>query len=263
MTDIKFSNANTKIKKLYKVAELSPWLSNKRKVYSFDLLSGHSCPFASDCLSKAIQVDGKRKIKDGPNTKFRCFSASQEVVYTNTYKRRKANFESLRHLETSQDMADLIQSVMPKNTGIVRIHVAGDFFNYKYFLAWIKTAERNPDTLFYAYTKSLVFWIRAMESHGIPSNLVLTASRGGRRDDLIDSYQLRESIVVFSEQEAENKNLVIDYDDSHAARPDLSGDSFALLIHGVQQKGSEAADALKTLKRLEKEKAKNIPFPMR
>ena len=93
-----------------------------------------------------------------------------------------------------------------------------------------------------------------MESHGIPSNLVMTASRGGRRDDLIGSNQLRESVVVFSEKEAETKNLVIDYDDSHAARPDLSGDSFALLIHGVQQKGSEAANALKTLKQLEKTK---------
>ena len=248
MIDLKFSNANTKLKKLYKVDALSPWLSDKRKVYSFDLLSGHSCPFASDCLSKAVQVDGKRKIQDGKDTKFRCFSASQEVVYTNTYKRRKANFDSLRHLETSQDMANAIQSVMPKNAGVVRIHVAGDFFNFKYLLAWIKTAERNPDTLFYAYTKSLVFWIRAMESRGIPSNLVMTASRGGRRDDLITNHQLRESVVVFSEKEAEEKNLVIDYDDSHAARPDLSGDSFALLIHGVQRKGSEAANALKIIK---------------
>jgi len=121
-------------------------------------------------------------------------------------------------------------------------------FNFKYLLAWIKTAERNPDTLFYAYTKSLVFWIRAMESLGIPSNLVMTASRGGRLDDLITNHQLRESVVVFSEKEAEEKNLVIDYDDSHAARPDLSGDSFALLIHGVQKKGSEAANALKIIK---------------
>ena len=248
MIDLKFSNANTKLKKLYEVDALSTWLSDKRKVYSFDLLSGHSCPFASECLSKAVQVDGKRKIQDGKDAKFRCFSASQEVVYTNTYKRRKANFENLRHLETSQHMANAIQSVMPKNAGIVRIHVAGDFFNFKYLLAWIKTAERNPDTLFYAYTKSLVFWIRAMESLGIPSNLVMTASRGGRLDDLITNHQLRESVVVFSEKEAEEKNLVIDYDDSHAARPDLSGDSFALLIHGVQKKGSEAANALKIIK---------------
>mgnify|MGYP001184500297 CR=1 FL=1 len=247
---LSFSKANAKIEALSKVPELSIWLEGKRKVYSFDLLSGHSCPFAEQCLSKAtVQLDGKRKIKDGPKTEFRCFSASQEVQYNGVFNKRQANFEGLRNLETSNDMANAIQAVMPKNTGIVRIHVAGDFFNFKYFLAWVKIAERNPDVLFYAYTKSIVFWIRAMKKNLIPDNLVLTASRGGRLDNLIDEYNLREAVVVFSEKEAEEKNLIIDHDDSHAARPSLKDDSFALLIHGTQPKGSEAANALKILKR--------------
>ena len=254
---LKFSNANTKIKKLSQVRQLAKYLLKPHhKIYSFDLLSGFSCPFADKCLSKAVLVDGKRRIKDGPNTQFRCFSASQEVVYTNVYNLRKNNYEHLKTLNTGENipqrMAEAIDYALPVNAGIVRIHVAGDFFNENYFKAWMLVAKLNPTVLFYAYTKSLVFWIRAMESSGIPSNLVLTASRGGRQDDLIDSHQLREAVVVFSEKEAENKNLVIDYDDSHAARPDLHNDSFALLIHGVQQKGSEAANALKTLKRLEK-----------
>ena len=83
----------------------------------------------------------------------------------------------------------------------------------------------------------------------IPSNMILTASRGGRLDAKIDLYNLRESVVVFSEQEAETRNLIIDHDDSHAARPSLKNNSFALLIHGTQPKGTEAATALKTLKR--------------
>ena len=244
---MKFSKANAKIEALSQIPELAKYLEGKRKVYSFDLLSGHSCPFADKCLSKAIIIDGKRKIKDGPNTEFRCFSASQEVQYTNTYNSRKANFDALRGMDHSDEMANAIQSAMPKNTGIVRIHVAGDFFNMKYFLAWIKVARQNPDKLFYAYTKSLMFWIKQINM--IPNNLVLTASRGGRLDNLIDEHNLRESVVVFSEQEAETQNLIIDHDDSHAARPSLKNNSFALLIHGTQPKGSEAANALKTLKR--------------
>ena len=244
---MKFSKANAKIEALSKVPELAKYLEGKRKVYSFDLLSGYSCPFADKCLSKATMIDGKRKIKDGPNTEFRCFSASQEVQYTNTYNSRKANFDALRGMDHSDQMANAIQSAMPKNTGIVRIHVAGDFFNMKYFLAWIKVARQNPDKLFYAYTKSLMFWIKQIDM--IPNNLVLTASRGGRLDNLIDEYNLREAVVVFSEKEAEEKNLIIDHDDSHAARPSLKDDSFALLIHGTQPKGSEAANALKILKR--------------
>ena len=247
---LSFSKANAKIEALSKVPELSIWLEGKRKVYSFDLLSGYSCPFAEQCLSKAtVQLDGKRKIKDGPKTEFRCFSASQEVQYNGVFNKRQANFEGLRNLETSNDMANAIQAVMPKNTGIVRIHVAGDFFNFKYFLAWVKIAERNPDVLFYAYTKSIAFWIQAMKKNLIPDNLVLTASRGGRLDHLIDEHNLREAVVVFSESEAEEKNLVIDHDDSHAARPSLKNNSFALLIHGTQPKGTEAANALKILKR--------------
>jgi hypothetical protein len=80
-------------------------------------------------------------------------------------------------------------------------------------------------------------------------NFILTASRGGRDDHLIVGHDLRESVVVFSEQEAYNKGLEIDHDDSHAARPDLAQNSFALLIHGVQPKGSIASEALKILKR--------------
>jgi hypothetical protein len=83
---LKFSKANAKIEALKEVPELAKYLDGKRKVYSFDLLSGYSCPFAEKCLSKAtVQIDGKRKIKDGPKTEFRCFSASQEVQYTNVY----------------------------------------------------------------------------------------------------------------------------------------------------------------------------------
>ena len=56
---VKFSNANTKLKRLYQIPELGKFLV-KRKIYSFDLLSGHSCPFASKCLSKAVVTDEGR-----------------------------------------------------------------------------------------------------------------------------------------------------------------------------------------------------------
>jgi hypothetical protein len=179
---LSFSEANAKIEALKQVEELQQYLTDKRKVYSFDLLSGYSCPFAEKCLSKAVLIEGKRKIKDGPKTEFRCFSASQEVQYNGVYNKRKANFDGLKHLNSSHDMANAIMAVMPKNTGIVRIHVAGDFFNMKYFLAWVKIAEQNPDVLFYAYTKSLNFWIqslrvRVQDNKDLPKNLILTASR--------------------------------------------------------------------------------------
>lgn len=244
---LKFSKANTKIEALSQIPALAKYLENKRKVYSFDLLSGHSCPFAEQCFSKAVtnKETGKRTIKDGPKTEFRCFSASQEVIYTNTYNRRSENFTSLRKLSTDQ-MVTMIDAAIPSNLGICRIHVAGDFFNEKYFAAWMQIANMHPDRLFYAYTKSLPYWTNAIND--IPENLVLTASRGGRRDDLIEVYNLRSTVVVYSEQEAFMAGLEIDHDDSHAANPETRTKDFALLIHGVQPKGSEASEAIKKLK---------------
>lgn len=240
---VKFSAANTKLKKLYKVAALAKWLAGNKKIYSFDLLSGWACPQADKCMSRAILVDGKRRIQDGPHTEFRCFSASQEVVYTNVYNLRKANFDSIRTIisnSTSTDqekvdkIATLLQSQLPKNAGIVRIHVAGDFFNSLYFQAWLKIAIDNPSILFYAYTKALNHWVNNRTVVNSIPNLVLTASRGGRLDSKIDEFQLREAIVFNTIEEADDFNLPVDDNDSHAAIPESRHNSFALIIHGTQ-----------------------------
>jgi len=245
---LKFSPANAKTEGLRSVAALERYLGYKRKVYSLDLLSGYSCPFAEQCLSKAKPLpNGKRQIWDGPKTEFRCFSASQEVQYTNVYNARKHNFDLLRG-KSSGDMLDELKKALPKNAGIVRIHVAGDFFSQNYFDAWYALAVFYPGILFYAYTKSLPYWVaRRTEVKQIP-NFILTASRGGRRDNLIGKHKLRQTIVVFSEQEAYHKGLEIDHDDSHAADPSKRRESFALLIHGTQPKGSVASVALSALK---------------
>jgi len=239
---LKFSNANTKLKKLER------FLDKGKKVYSFDLLSGHSCPFAKDCLSKAVEtVDGKRSIKDGPDTLFRCYAASQEVVYTNVYKLRKANFDTIADLIRTKaavsTIASEIQNALPKNAGIVRIHSAGDFFHLDYYLAWLSVAEQNPGIVFYFYTKATKF----LAFNRGPANFRGTASLGGRLDGFTRRQNLPVSEVVYSEAEAAEKGLEIDTDDSHAMLQD-GGTSFALLIHGVQPKGSKAAAALKVLK---------------
>ena len=257
---MKFNPANDKLKKLYKAASLKKWLDRKigrakAKVYSFDLLSGVFCPMAMLCRSRA-KVDketGKRSIQDGPRTQFRCFSASQEVLFTNVYNSRKRNGDAMLDCTSSFEMADKLCAALPKDAAVIRIHVAGDMFNNMYFRAWMLVACRRPDVLFYAYTKSLSFWIENMAN--IPNNLVLTASRGGTQDSAIEEYGLREAVVVYSEEEAAEKGLEIDRDDSHAADPARRNQSFALLIHGVQPKGSKAAEALKILKKKAKEEA--------
>ena len=253
---LSFSNANAKLEALYDVPELGRWLMNGRHVYSLDLLSGWSCPFASDCLSKVhetgeISLSGNPRVKlmDGPNTQYRCFSASQEALLPNVYAKRKHNYDTLKGLKSFTAMTERLCEDLPKKCGILRFHVGGDFFNADYFLAAIHTAKANPDRLFYAYTKSLKYWKEFSDHLDQIDNFVLTASRGGRDDDMIDRDNLREAVVVFSEEEAHNRGLEIDHDDSHAAVPEWRNNSFALLVHGIQPKGSKSAEALRILKR--------------
>ena len=76
----------------------------------------------------------------------------------------------------------------------------------------------------------------------------MTASYGGRKDELIETHELRYAKVVFSEDEAAGLGLEIDHDDTHAADMDTRDESFALLIHGPQPKGSDAGKAMRALK---------------
>ena len=248
---IKFSKGNVKLQRLKSVPALAQYFTktgrSTKKVYSFDLLSGFSCPFADKCKSKVVQIDGRRKVVDGANTEFRCFSASQEATFTHVYNLRKGNFDAMRAIKNRSNMFRLLNDNLPKDAGIVRIHVAGDMFNLSYFDAWLFVAVANPNVLFYAYTKSLRYWVDRLNI--IPSNLILTASRGGREDHLIDQHNLREAVVVNSEAEADKLGYEIDHDDSHAANPITATQSFALLIHGIQPKGSKAAEAIKKLKK--------------
>lgn len=238
---LKFSRGNAKLDALER--------KMGKPVYTFSLLSGHTCPFAKDCLSKAVKgANGKTTVVDGPHTQFRCFSASQEALYPAVFAAREHNTNLLRGLDNVADMVDLIDSSLPKHkNAIVRIHVGGDFFNQVYFDAWLETARRNPGLLFYAYTKSLPFW--AASKDVIPTNFVLTASYGGFKDKLIGEHDLRFAKVVFSEYAARKDKLPIDHDDTHAANPAESKQSFALLLHGVQPKGTKAAKARNKLQR--------------
>jgi hypothetical protein len=216
----------------------------KKPIHTFSLPAGFTCPGAKDCKSRAVIVNGKRQIKDGPDTVFRCFAASQEVVYTNTYNARKHNFDLLRVCKDTNEMAKLISDSLPKRAQIVRIHVSGDFFSQRYFDAWVKVATENPSVIFYAYTKSIPYVIARKGT--IPENFRITASFGGHHDMLIPASGLRTALVVYTVAQASGLGLDIDSDDSHAIG---TGGDFALLLHGTQPKGSEASKALVQLKK--------------
>jgi len=231
---LKFCNANNKLKKLEKRLN--------KKVITFSLPSGYACPGAKDCLSKADKNTGK--IKDGPDTKFRCYQASLEGIYKSLREMVWKNFEALKK---SNNMVKLINDSLPKNFDICRIHIGGDFFNKEYFDAWIEVAKQNPTKRFYAYTKMINLLVERLDK--IPTNFSITCSRGSKHDELIDKFKLKCSEVVFSKKEAKLKKLPLDDDDYHAA---IGNKSFALLLHGTMPKGSAAAIALAKINKQKK-----------
>lgn len=245
---LKISPQNSKTRSLREVEALAPYLANRRHICSLDLLSGVTCPGAKDCRSCVSEdCNGKRTIKDGPDTEFRCFSASQEIVYPNVYNARKHNTDIMKGLKSASQIRTMILNSLPSNLGILRYHVGGDFFKLSYLQAAIMVAESMSDRLFYAYTKSLhhLAKVDCMDlSRGlIRPNFLVTTSRGGKFDHLIEPLNARTATVVFDEAQA--GGLPLDHDDSHAA---TIGGSFALLLHGVQPKGSEASKALVKLR---------------
>ena len=237
-TKLRFNKANDQAK-LGRIAE---WYGCQVCVYNFSLPSGHACPFADECLSKADRYDGH--ITDGPNTTFRCFSASDEARHPSVRQQRWYNFQLLRQCKTKAEMVALILDSLPARFDIMRVHIGGDFYNQMYFEAWLEVARLKPGQTFYAYTKSIPYWIANIGN--IPDNFVLNASRGGRMDAMIDEADLKVAEVVFSLDEADTKGLEIDHDERHAIQ---DTGNFALLIHGTQPKGSTAAAAKRALSR--------------
>jgi hypothetical protein len=135
------------------------------------------------------------------------------------------------------DMSLLMQA--PKE--LVRIHESGDFWTENYMRAWIMVAQGRPQQRFYAYTKSLGMWLTLKDI--IPPNFYLTASQGGTLDYLIPKYPevfQRVAYVVYTEEEAAERGLSVDHDDSHC----LGDKPFALLVHGSQRAGSDAMKAI-------------------
>jgi len=211
-----------------------------KEIYTFTLPVGWNCPGAKACLAKVPKEGGK--IIDGPSQEYRCYQASAEVRFPGVRAIAWRNDKLLKACKSSAEMTALILRSLPADARIVRIHIGGDFWSEAYFLAWVEVAKQRSATRFYAYTKSLNFWVRHLAD--IPANLRLTASEGGKFDHLISAYQLKTVRVVFTIEEAFALGLELDHDDSHAYEGE---DNFALLIHGSQKANSDAGKAVRVL----------------
>ena len=218
----------------------------------FSLPAGYACPHAGVCKTFADRATGA--ITDLPQytgveatDDYRCFAAMAETRpavraarWHNWDLIRDTMYQNGNQAVLIADLIDLSLTYQPERT-LVRVHESGDFWTENYMRAWIMVAQERPSQTFYAYTKSLGMWLNLKDI--IPSNFYLTASQGGTLDYLIPKYPevfQRVAYVVYIEEEAAERGLEIDHDDSHC----LGDKPFALLVHGSQRAGSAALQAI-------------------
>ena len=225
------------------VLTISPYNDKLDHPY-LSLPAGYTCPFADICKTKVP----RNRVRD-PKTGLlvqdlgdvRCYGASEEAMYPHAQEMRWTNLDLLNKFDKRGKIDLILRSLkyFEQTHGridVFRIHESGDFYKMEYFDAWLEVARQRPDILFYAYTKSLPFWVKRIAE--IPQNLKLIASVGGTHDSLISKYDLKHAVIVNSPDEAKNLRLPIDIDDTLAYKHD---GNFALLLHGSQKAGTEKA----------------------
>lgn len=219
---LKFSFGNSKLIKLSHYLNL-----NKNQVVGFDLPAGYTCPQANNCKAYAHKITGK--VTDSVGMKFRCYAVSSESVFKNARQMRWYNFDLLKGKSVEQ-MFELINSSLPKNVKVVRVHASGDFFSKDYFKAWVKVAFYNPQIQFFGYTKVLPY-----VTENKPDNFKLVYSHGGKMDNLI-TEKLPVAYVVNTPADAGLLPVACQKNPSDDFDFIMQGVSFALALHGVQPK---------------------------
>ena len=224
----------------------------KGEFKSVSLLSGVSCPGANLCKSQAVVgSNGRRHVQDGPACQFRCFSASDETNYNDTYSQREHNRKAV--LACGNDpiaIAALLCASIAPSVKLVRAHIGGDYLSLAYLMGWILFAALRPNTRIYSYTKSLHFMIKLdCSAADLPGNMRIVMSAGGLFDchlPALKALGFNSATVVFTKRSAAKLGLEIDHKDNLAA---YGTADFALLIHAVQPKGTEAAAAVQALRK--------------
>jgi len=170
---MKLLTQNSKLKKTS--------IENNMRVLNFSLpayktITGKTvCPFAKDCIKY-------------------CYAQKGNYRYPSVIKGLNNRYELSK---TADFVPKMNATIILERPTHVRIHDSGDFYSIKYLSKWVQIANDNKDVIFYAYTKSIKFFINGFK---LPKNLKIIFSEGSKNDNLIDTTKDRHARIFKSKE---------------------------------------------------------------
>ena len=165
-------------------------LKNNAKIFNFSIpayktKSGRvTCPFAAACVKYCYAQKGN----------YTRFPIVQELMEKKYEISKQPNFNSLMNEE-----------IKKKKATHIRIHDSGDFYSVKYLQKWVQIAEFNPSIIFYAYTKSIKFFVNDLfpntDTLALPDNMKIIFSEGSKTDNLINAREHRHARIFKTSEE--------------------------------------------------------------
>lgn len=214
---LKFSFGNSKLNALKK------YIGYKGKtVACFDLPAGYTCPNANICKTFANKETGKL-VRVG---RVLCYAAKIEAVYKSVRALHWHNFDLLKGLSTDETVQLILKS-WDEKIKILRIHSSGDFFNDKYFWAWVKVATLKPDVTIFGYTKILNYAMLPNVTDGlIPDNFHLQYSYGSTDDENYLALDVKPSTCFVGEFDGQYPYKVV------CSSKDLAHEDYFSILNG-------------------------------
>ncbi len=152
-------------------------LENNTKIFNFSIPAYKTkagkitCPFAKECIKYCYAQKGN----------YTRFPMIQQLMEKKYELSKTENFINLMNKE-----------IKKKKAKYIRIHDSGDFYSVKYLNKWIQIAKDNKSVIFYAYTKSIKFFINGLK---LPKNLKIIFSEGSKTDNLINVNKHRHARI--------------------------------------------------------------------
>ena len=155
-------------------------LENNTKIFNFSIPAYKTkagkitCPFAKECIKYCYAQKGN----------YTRFPMIQQLMEKKYELSKTENFINLMNKE-----------IKKKKAKYIRIHDSGDFYSVKYLNKWIQIAKDNKSVIFYAYTKSIKFFINGLK---LPKNLKIIFSEGSKTDNLINVNKHRHARIFIN-----------------------------------------------------------------